>query len=282
MSAASYAALRRSVTQELAALGRDNAEREALWLVEEAAGAAYLSVAAQPPTPAAAAHVAAMLAELAAGRPFQYVLGSQDFYGLSFSVDERVLVPRPETETLVETALCWVDGRALRVLDLCCGSGAIIVTLAKLLPGGTFTATDISDAALAVARGNAERHGVTVDFHAGDLFAALPAACPPFDLICTNPPYLDQADMAAIPPELTFEPRLALDGGADGLAVCRRILTDAPRHLCGGGLLLMEIGAMQGDAVLAAARARGWCDPAILLDATRKPRFLRATVPHTE
>lgn len=183
-----------------------------------------------------------------AGYPVAYLLGKREFYQWEFSVNEQVLIPRPETELLVEKAAEWLDGRStqgagLTVVDIGTGSGIIAVSLALLCPQATVYATDISPTALATAQANAQCLGALVNFALGDLLIPRQA-----DLIVANLPYivhdeLQQLDVAR------FEPHLALDGGADGLEVIRRLLTQIPQHWRPKGCILLEIGANQGAEV---------------------------------
>jgi release factor glutamine methyltransferase len=189
-----------------------------------------------------------------------YLLGKKEFWGHELAVDARVLVPRPDTETLVEEARARVAGVVEpRIADVGTGSGAIAVTLAKLFPAAAVVASDISPDALAVARGNAERLGVAVTFVEGDLDAPLRAHAP-FSLIAANLPYIASADMAALPPDVRTEPALALDGGPDGLALVRRLVAAAPALLAPGGALALEIGADQAAATRALLDAAGFTD----------------------
>lgn len=187
-----------------------------------------------------------------AREPVAYLRGEREFYGMPFRVDRRVLVPRPDTEILVEAALALTEpcSMSVRALDLCTGSGCVAVAFARARPTARVLATDLSDDALAVARENAQRLGAyNVAFAQGDLFAAVPASWgaddegPTFDVITANPPYIPTADIAGLAPEIrVFEPRLALDGGGDGLDLVRRIVVEAPRFLAAGGALALEIG----------------------------------------
>ncbi len=180
------------------------------------------------------------------GEPLQYILGEWAFMGLPFFVGADALIPRPDTEVLCEAALNFLRPRpGARVLDLCCGSGCIGVSLAKLA-GAQVTFADISPAALALAKRNADRNGVEGAFFESDLFAHVPGA---FDLVACNPPYLSAADMANRQRELLFEPELALYGGVDGLDFYRRLAEAWQAHVRPGGALLLEIGASQGPAV---------------------------------
>ena len=180
------------------------------------------------------------------GEPLQYVLGEWEFMGLPLIVGPEALIPRQDTETLCEAALSWLKTRpGARVLDLCCGTGCIGVSLGKL-GGAKVTFADVSPEALALAKRNAARNGVDGDFYESDLFADLPGT---YDLIACNPPYLTAAEMADRQRELTFEPALAFYGGEDGLVFYRRLAGSWEAHAAPGGLLLMEIGWTQGEAV---------------------------------
>ncbi|MBI2964525.1 MAG: peptide chain release factor N(5)-glutamine methyltransferase [Deltaproteobacteria bacterium] len=195
-----------------------------------------------------------------AREPLQYLRGRQEFFSRDFTVDRAVLVPRPETEILVEVAL----ERARRVarpsiLDLGTGSGAIAVTLALELPQARIVATEISEPALSAARANAVRLGAAarVQLRRGDLLA--PCAGERFDLVVSNPPYVPSAEIAALEPEVgEWEPRLALDGGPDGLAVHRRIAAEVASAVAPGGEVVIEIGRGQGAAVAAIFAAAGF------------------------
>ena len=184
-----------------------------------------------------------------AGEPVAYLRGVREFYGRNFRVDARVLVPWPETEILVEVALRRTRALSLsaRVLDLCTGSGCVAITLARERPTIRIMGADISEHALVVARENASRLGAThqiVLLHS-DLYAAL-APGAKFDLITANPPYIPDPEIPSLPVDVrAFEPRLALAGGDDGLAIVRRIVAQAPSFLAPGGVLALEIGAEQ-------------------------------------
>jgi release factor glutamine methyltransferase len=215
------------------------------------------------------------------GWPVAYLVGQKEFYLLKFEVSPAVLVPRPETETLVMEALRVLKPvREPTVLDLGTGSGCIAVSVAHQKQDARVTATDISPDALDVAKRNAERHGVAdrVTFAQGDLFAAVPAGRA-FDLVVSNPPYVTPAELAALSPDVReHEPRLALDGGPDGLAFYRRIAAGVGPLLRGGGSLLVEIGATQDEAVRAILGGRAELDVGPTLpDANKLPRVVTAT-----
>jgi release factor glutamine methyltransferase len=214
-----------------------------------------------------------------AGEPVAYLTGTRAFYDRDLVVTPAVLIPRPETEHLVEAALAWARGlaperqRGLRIADVGTGSGAIAVTLAAHLPGAQVWAVDISAEALAVAAQNAARHGVTghLILVEGDLLAQVP----PVDLIAANLPYVPRAKLAALP-VTRHEPWLALDGGPDGLDLIRRLLAQAPAVLAAGGLALLEIEAGQGPAVRALAEAAfPGAAVAVLTDWTGHDRLVR-------
>jgi release factor glutamine methyltransferase len=201
----------------------------------------------------------ALKARYEAGEPLPYLLGHWEFYGLDFNVSPDVLIPRPETELLIDLALARArmrstTGAGLRFIDIGTGSGCIPVTLATLLPDAEISATDISPAALAVARLNAEKHGVAqrITFYEADLF---PFNLQPstFNLILSNPPYIPTETMLGLP-IYGREPTLALDGGSDGMAVIRRLLGQSKRWLAAGGTLLLEIEYRQGAQAAALAR----------------------------
>lgn len=186
------------------------------------------------------------------GLPVAYLVGSREFYMLEFDVSPAVLVPRPETETLVAEAIKLLKPLAApMVLDLCTGSGCIGISIAHQKTDARVTLADVSPDALDVARRNAKKHGVEprMHFRQGDLFAALPAGSV-FDAILCNPPYIAPGELATLAPDVReHEPRLALDGGPDGLSFYRRIAAEVENYLTPGGFLLLEIGATQDDAV---------------------------------
>lgn len=213
-----------------------------------------------------AARFAGLVARRATGMPVAYLTGRRAFYDRELFVSPAVLIPRPETELLVEAALAWAQGRAgLRVADVGTGSGAIAVTLAAHLPDARVHAVDCSPEALAVARENADRAGVAgrIVFYEGDLLGPLLEAGVMLDLIAANLPYIPTDDLAALE-VARHEPRLALDGGPDGLDAIRRLLAQAPRALAASGLALLEIGAGQGERAAALA-ARAFPDAAIVV-----------------
>jgi len=204
----------------------------------------------------AATRLDALVQRRQRGEPMAYLRGDQAFFGLSLTVDPRVLVPRPDTETLVSWALERLDAAnsAVRVLDLGTGSGAIALAIAAQRPLAAVSATDASEDALVVARGNARRLGLPVQFHGGSWLDAVPGQR--FDVIVTNPPYIAEGDphLAA----LTHEPLSALTAGADGLDDIRNIVDHAPEALLPGGWLLIEHGFDQSVAVRSLLQAAGF------------------------
>jgi len=213
-----------------------------------------------------------LLAERLAGKPTQYITGRQEFYGREFLVSPAVLIPRPETEHLVETALA-VAAEAGTILDVGCGSGAIAVTL-SLETGRAVWATDISPAALAVAAENARRLGADVRLLVCDLTSAV--ACATMDLIVCNPPYVPEGEAAGLQREVRqFEPPVALFAGPSGLEVYYRLIADAPRVLRPGGWLVLELGYRALDPVRAML-SEGWQDVRVQADLAGWPRVLAA------
>jgi release factor glutamine methyltransferase len=203
-----------------------------------------------------------------AGEPTQYLTGLKEFYGRKFQVDPRVLIPRPETELLVEAVITL---KPARVLDLCTGSGCIAVSVALGLPEASVWATDVSRDACEVARLNAEPCGSRVTVLEADLFGGLPES--KFDVVVSNPPYVKTGELPTLQREVQREPKLALDGGADGLDVVRRIAAEAKGWLKAGGTLALEIGDGQGDSVRDILVRAGYHDVRIERDLARLDRL---------
>ncbi|MDR0376491.1 MAG: peptide chain release factor N(5)-glutamine methyltransferase [Spirochaetaceae bacterium] len=229
------------------------------------------------------------------GEPVAYILGRKEFYGLDFAVNPSVLIPRPDTETLVEAALetaraiaaSVAAGGPVRALDLCTGSGAVAVALKHEMPELEVCASDISREALACARGNAARllAGNSIAFIESDLFAAFSSppenadpARPPlprrFSLIVSNPPYIPAPLIPSLQPEVRREPRLALDGGEDGLGLIGKIIAESPRYLAGGGALLLEADPRQMEPISAMLASHGYNRVQKYNDLSRRPRVI--------
>jgi release factor glutamine methyltransferase len=211
-----------------------------------------------------------------ASEPMQYITGSQEFFGLLFEVTPDVLIPRPETEHLVEAALEHIGREAVRILDVGTGSGAIAVSLAHARPQSHVTAVDLSPAALEVARRNAQRHAVLdrVTFLQSNLLAALDGA--DFDVVVSNPPYIAEGEVLE-PQVSNYEPHPALYAGPTGLEVYERLIPEARKVLKPGGWLLLEIGFGQQPAV--EALLRGWRSVSVVHDLQGIPRVLQAQAP---
>ena len=264
------------IEQQLRAAGIEEARCEARLLASHFTGLSPSRLMAMrgeelPASPALADAVRRRTAR----EPLQYILGEWEFMGLPFTVSPDCLIPRADTETLVEAAIRLLPQGA-KVADLCTGSGCIGISLAHYRPDCAVTAVDISAPALQIAQKNAARLGVTERFRAvlGDVTAAdfLPEAR--FDAVLANPPYITAEEMLSLEPELSLEPRIALTDGGDGLSVIRGIFRFAQRALPARGLLLCEIGSGQGESVTALARAAGF-ETEILRDLAGKDRVIK-------
>lgn len=248
----------------LAGKGIDNARLEAEWLLCAATGldrvGLYLNFE-KPLNDEELSRYRAMVTRRSKREPLQHILGSQEFCGLEFEVTPDVLIPRHDTETLVDEAMTRMP-EAVMVLDVGTGSGCIAVSLAKQLPQATIVAVDISGDALMVARKNAERNGVAIEFLHGSLCEPVVGRC--FDLVVSNPPYIPSRDIEMLEPEVRdFDPRGALDGGTDGLDIYRALIPAALSCLNPGGWLLVEIGVGQAMDVQQLFRTAGGFDETI-------------------
>ena len=179
--------------------------------------------------------------------PIQYILQEQEFMKIPFLVDEHVLIPQPDTEILVEKIIETYKNKPVEILDLCTGSGAIAVSLAKYLPDASIAATDISKEALEIAKKNAEIQKVKVKFYEADIWNGVPDK--KWDAIVSNPPYIETDIIKSLAPEVQKEPHIALDGGKDGLQFYRKIIQKAPFYLKENGKVFLEIGYNQKEAV---------------------------------
>ena len=235
-----------------------NARLEAEWLLCAVTGLDRVGLYLQYDKPLNEGELAdyrTKVARRAKREPLQHILGSQEFCGLEYEVTADVLVPRHDTEVLVSEAFAR-HPEAAAILDIGTGSGCIAVSLQKMFVNAAVTAIDISEAALIVARRNAKKHGVDIEFLAGSLFA--PVAGRSFDLIVSNPPYIPSTDIESLAQEVRdYDPRSALDGGKDGLDIYRELIPGAVTHLKSDGWLLVEIGAGQAEDVSQLYRSTG-------------------------
>jgi release factor glutamine methyltransferase len=266
----------RGTERYLADRGVENPRLNAEHLLAHALGLKRMELYLQfdrPLTESERAPLRDLVKRRGAREPLQHVLGTAEFHGRTFACDKRALVPRPETEQLVELALeIAKDKPAATILDIGTGSGVIVLTIALELPSATLHATDLSPDALALAAENAARHALTdrIVFHQADL---LPPDDARFDLIIANLPYIPAEEIASLSPEVRHDPSSALDGGADGLDLIRRLIDTAPDRLAPGGALLLEIGLGQADAVNNLLSARKFRDISVRPDYQNIPRF---------
>jgi release factor glutamine methyltransferase len=277
---------RRALAERFRAGGLDEAEADARVLLGHALGldrAGLLAASDRRLGPQDILAIEESAARRLGHTPVAHIVGEREFWGLPLRVSEATLIPRPDTETLIEAALAFVDAqgereRPLRIADLCTGSGAILLALLSELPGAVGVATDIGRDALAVARANSVRLGLAARAHfvRCDFGAALAGGV---DLVLSNPPYIPTADLEELAPEVRREPASALDGGADGLVCYRAIAADAQRLLAPGGALILELGIGQGPAVAALARANGLVAGPARPDLGGIPRALTAVWP---
>lgn len=252
----------RAAAVELARAGVPSPENDAALLLMYVCGwnrTQYLLMMREEMSENTLAAYQAVIAQRKKRIPLQHITGTAPFMGYTFRVSPDVLIPRPDTEMLVQRAGEYLsrqtdDGGS--VLDLCCGSGCIAVTLKKTFPHLQVTASDISGAALQVAKENADRLGAQIKWVRSDLFASIKGK---FDLIVSNPPYIPSGEIAELEDEVRlYDPVLALDGGEDGLRFYREIASAAGNYLHKGGYLMLEIGAAQADDVSGILQAAGF------------------------
>jgi len=246
-------------TRELfAGKGIENARLESEWLLSAALGLDRVGLYVnfdRPLNDGELAEYRGMVVRRAKREPLQHILGTQEFMGLEFEISSAALIPRHDTETLVEEALKRGHGAGM-ILDIGVGSGCIAVALAKKLPGARISGVEQSAAALELAIRNAAKHDVVINLLIGSLFEPFNGVL--FDMIISNPPYIATANIGSLQPEVRdFEPREALDGGLDGLDFYRAIIPVAPVHLNPGGWLLFEVGIGQAESVLNLFTATG-------------------------
>jgi release factor glutamine methyltransferase len=272
----SIEAARRTLAQRFRECGIETPEVDARLIVGHALGLDHAALTAQSRrmlAPAEAQAIAALAARRRAHEPVARILGRKEFWGLPLRLNAETLVPRPETETVVEAALATVVSPS-RIADLGTGTGALLLALLTELPAACGIGTDISATALACAHDNAAALGLAAraSFVACDYAAALAG---PVDLLVANPPYVARSDIAALPPEVRdFDPRRALDGGVDGLDGYRAIIADARRILAPGAALVLELGFGQGEAVASLLGATGLAAVATRQDLAGVPRAL--------
>lgn len=308
-----YQELLKNCTEELQAVGVPDPESDARLLLEESAGKDYshLLIDMREQVPEIVLEkLSGFIAMRKKRIPLQQIIGYTEFMGLKFYVNSDVLCPRQDTEVLVEQVLAKIHAGA-SVLDLCTGSGCIAISVAKLAGSDVMgagncgyaagvtatnncgdaagsmstddkvvsvTATDISENALAVAEKNARANGVSVHFYKGDLYQALPSE-EKYDIIVSNPPYIKTDVIETLEPEVKdFEPRIALDGTADGLSFYRRIIAGAGEHLKPNGLIFFEVGYDQGAEVSALLADHGFTDISVSKDYGGKDRVVTATM----
>lgn len=265
------------VQRRLAAAGIEDAAWEARLLAAHYTGLSDARLLLMGAEELEAPGLEAAVARRETREPLQYILGQWSFMGLSFSVNSHCLIPRPDTETLVEHAVRHLPKNA-RVADLCTGSGCIGIALAHYRPDITVTAVDLFPETAKMAEENARRLGVSDRFtvQVGDVTEEIFSPDERFAAIVSNPPYITLEEMKDLAPELSYEPRAALTDEGDGLSVIRGVLAAASRHLEDDGLLLMEFGAAQGEAVSRLAREYSFYDVHILKDAAGRDRVLCA------
>jgi release factor glutamine methyltransferase len=271
-------AIVRWATDDFRGRGIDSPRLDAELLLAHALGATRMQLivdSKRPLAPAELARFRELVKRRRVREPVAYLLGEREFYGRKFRVDKRVLVPRPDTETLVEVALKRTRARSMsmRALDVCTGSGCVATTLGRERVTSHVLATDLSTDALAVGRDNALRLGAyNVAFKRADLFAGIAG---PFDVITANPPYIPTAEIATLDADVrNFEPRAALDGGADGLELVRRVVDDARALLEDGGILAVEVGSGQAGEARALFERSGYVEVEIARDYAKIERVV--------
>jgi release factor glutamine methyltransferase len=281
-SSISIAGARRALARMFAAASLDTPALDARVLVGHALGldhAALVTAGERALDPEERERIAAMAARRLAREPVARILGTKEFWGLPLRIDAAVLVPRPETETVVATALAALDregdrARPLRIADLGTGSGALLLALLSELPNAFAVGTDLSTDALSIARDNARRLGLAARaaFVACDLAGALAG---PFDLVVANPPYVARHELAQLAPEVReHDPLVALDGGPDGLHAYRTLAPDAARLIGAGGHMVIEVGAGQANSVMSLFARKQPLDVTAALDLAGTPRAL--------
>ena len=274
-----YREARNLIISSLKNAGIEEAEQESLILLEYVTGmdrTAYLLYEEQEISETRQIRLISSASLRTSHCPLQYITGRQEFYGLSFQVNTDVLIPRPETELLVERVLALSEPGD-EVLDLGTGSGCIAVAVAHERPDVSVTAADVSRFALDTARQNAKQNKCSVEFIESDLFDQVDGS---FDRIVSNPPYIRRDEIDTLMPEVSkYEPKIALDGGEDGLAFYRLIIEEAPAYLKPGGTLAFEIGHDQADDVTHMLQEQGFTEIAVTQDYNNLDRVITASHP---
>lgn len=262
------------LSARLAENGIPDARFEAQCLTEHITGDRFT-----PPSPAQAEEIRTLAQRRIAGEPLQYLLGEWEFYGMRLFVGEGVLIPRPDTETLIDAVKeRLADKPPHCILDLCTGSGCIALALQKLFPAAEVHAVDLYDTALTYARRNCALHGLPVKLHKGDVLdAALCCTLPEADMIVSNPPYITDAEMRTLQREVRREPETALRGGKDGLLFYRKMIPLWKQKLRPGGMLAFEIGETQGKAAANIFREHAFQNIEILPDLAGNDRIVLGT-----
>lgn len=277
---------RNEIIEQLTSAGIEDADSEARIILRETAGLSATDIHGRPDdeiTSDIYNEIQTIIKRRLMREPLQYIYGRWDFMGLSFAVRPGVLIPRPDTEIMVETVMGRLhDG--MRILDLCTGTGCILISLLKYSNGCEGVGVDISAEALALAQENADdiNNSASISFLHGDLYGALTEMVTPitFDIIVSNPPYIPADVIDTLEPEVKkYEPRLALDGGDDGLDIIRRIIDGAQAHLIKGGELFLEIGYDQGPSVSALMREAGFADVEVIPDYAGLDRVVAGRLP---
>lgn len=275
----SYKEALKNVEELLVTAGIPDAEVDAWYLFEHVTGmnrASFLLHREDAMVDAREKELLKLTGQRAKRIPLQYITGSQEFMGYSFLVSPATLIPRQDTEVLVEEISRVAEGKS--VLDLCTGTGCILLSLAKMCRLTKAVGTDISAEALKTAKENAMRLGVDAEFYCGDLFDAVPAG-ERFDILVSNPPYIPSAVIETLMPEVKdHEPMSALDGDEDGLAFYRRIINEANKFLTENGQIFFEIGCEQGADVSALLLQNGFTDIRVLKDLAGLDRVVSATL----
>lgn len=270
-----------AVTRELSSVS-ESARTDAEYLLAHALGISRARLLARLSESSAPEGFDELVQRRLAHEPVAYILGEWEFYSLDFEMRPPMLVPRPETEHLVEVILEHIAHRPARILEIGTGTACVAVAIAKHAPECSIVATDINPDALDLARRNTARHALDgcIEFREGNLFDALPTTDPPFDVICSNPPYVEESDFPNLSPTIRlYEDPRALIAGPDGLAVIRQIVARAPAFLAPGGLLALELGMGQYAIVRELLQNEAFEAPEVRRDLAGIERIAYARMP---